>query len=131
MITTHHPYIQQQPLPPSHDWSNYQQQPTLNIATAVRGLPPYSHYHTQQQQQQQHHDLIPATTNVINTAGVPQHEQQQIVAERISSILALSPHEQQQTTVTQAPIQIKRAWPMNQHQQTVNDFLGKFNMFDE
>ena len=131
MITTHHPYIQQQPLPPSHDWSNYQQQPTLNIATAVRGLPPYSHYHTQQQQQQQHHDLIPATTNVINTAGVPQHEQQQIVAERISSILASSPHEQQQTTVTQAPIQIKRAWPMNQHQQTENHFLGKFNMFDE
>jgi len=126
MITTHHPYVQQQQ-PPSHDWSNYQQQPTLNIAAAaVRGLPSYPHYHSQQQQQQQHHhDLLPATTNVINTAGVPQHEQQQIVAERISSILASSPHEQQQTTVSQAPIQIKRAWPMNQHQQADSHFLGK------
>lgn len=130
MITTHHPYVQQQQQPPpqqpsTHDWSNYQQQPTLNIATAtVRTLPSYPHYHPQQQQQH-HHDLLPATTNVINTAGVPQHEQQQIVAERISSILASSPHEQQQTTVTQAPIQIKRAWPMNQHQQAESHFLGK------
>lgn len=131
MITPHHPYVQQaqQPPPPhqpsTHDWSNYQQQPTLNIATAtVRTLPSYPHYHPQQQQQH-HHDLLPATTNVINTAGVPQHEQQQIVAERISSILASSPHEQQQTTVTQAPIQIKRAWPMNQHQPAESHFLGK------
>jgi len=121
MITTHHPYVQQQS---THEWSNYQQQPTLNIAAAVRGLPSYPHYHSQQQQQH-HHDLLPATTNVINTAGVPQHEQQQIVAERISSILASSPHEQQQTTVSQAPIQIKRAWPMNQHQQPDSHFLGK------
>ena len=125
MITAHHPYVQQQQQPTSHDWSNYQQQPTLNIAAAaVRTLPSYPHYHSQQQQQH-HHDLLPATTNVINTAGVPQHEQQQIVAERISSILASSPHEQQQTTVAQAPIQIKRAWPMNQHQQAESHFLGK------
>jgi hypothetical protein len=123
MITTHHPYVQQQS---THEWSNYQQQPTLNIAAAVRGLPSYPHYHSQQQQQH-HHDLLPATTNVINTAGVPQHEQQQIVAERISSILASSPHEQQQTTVTQAPIQIKRAWPMNQHPQADNHFLDLFS----
>jgi len=120
MITTHHPYVQQQQ---QHEWSNYQQQPTLNIA--MRGPPSYPHYHPQQQQQQHHHDLLPATTNVINTAGVPQHEQQQIVAERISSILASSPHEQQQTTVSQAPIQIKRAWPINQHQQVDSHFLGK------
>jgi hypothetical protein len=138
MITGHHPYGQQQ-----SDWSNYQQQPTLNIA-AMRG-PPYSHYHgqpqqpqqqqqqlpsqQQQQQQQQHHDLLPATTNVINTAGVPQHEQQQIVAERISSILSSAPHEQQQpppTTVSQASIQIKRAWMMNPHPTNDNHYLGKY-----
>ena len=121
MITTHHPYVQQQQ---THEWSNYQQQPTLNIA-AMRGPPSYPHYHPQQQQH--HHDLLPATTNVINTAGVPQHEQQQIVAERISSILASSPHEQQQTNVSQTPIQIKRAWPINQHQQGESHFLGKLN----
>ena len=129
MITTHPSYIQQSS---THEWSNYQpqhQQPTLNIATtAVRGLPTYSHYHSQQQ----HHDLLPATTNVINTAGVPQHEQQQIVAERISSILASSPHDQQPTTttatVTQTPIQIKRAWPINQHQQSDNHLFGKFSL---
>ncbi|CAF2074249.1 unnamed protein product [Rotaria magnacalcarata] len=121
MIATHHPYVQQQQHQ-VHEWSNYQQQPTLNIA-AMRGPPSYSHYHPQQQQH--HHDLLPATTNVINTAGVPQHEQQQIVAERISSILASSPHEQQQTSVTQAPIQIKRAWPMNQ--QGDSHFLDLFS----
>ncbi|CAF1560534.1 unnamed protein product, partial [Rotaria sordida] len=121
MITTHHPYIQQQQQ--IHEWSNYQQQPTLNIA-AMRGPPSYTHYHSQQQQH--HHDLLPATTNVINTAGVQHPEQQQIVAERISSILASSPHEQQQTTISQTPIQIKRAWPMNQHQQSGdNHFLGR------
>ena len=123
LITTHHPYVQQQP---THEWSNYQQQPTLNIA-AVRGPPSYTHYHSQQQTSQQQNDLLPATTNVINTAGVPQHEQKQIVAERISSILASSPHEQQQqqSTLSQAPIQIKRAWPMNQHQQSDAHFLGR------
>jgi hypothetical protein len=122
MITTHHSYVQQQ-----HEWSNYQQPPTLNIA--MRGPSSYPHYHPQQQQQH-HHDLLPATTNVINTAGVPQHEQQQIVAERISSILSSSPHEQQQTTVSQAPIQIKRAWPMNQHQQADSHFLGKLKQMN-
>ena len=131
MITSHHPYGQQQ-----SDWSNYQQQPTLNIA-AMRG-PPYPHYHGQAQQQQQqqqlqqqqHHDLLPATTNVINTAGVPQHEQQQIVAERISSILSSAPHEQQQpptTTISQASIQIKRAWTMNPHPANDNHYLGKYS----
>ena len=48
MITTHHPYVQQQQQQ-THEWSNYQQQPTLNIA-AMRGPPSYTHYHPQQQQ---------------------------------------------------------------------------------
>ena len=135
MITGHHPYSQQQQQQ-QPDWSNYQQQPTLNIA-AMRG-PTYPHYHSQphQPQQQQHHDLLPATTNVINTAGVPQHEQQQIVAERISSILSSAPHDQQQqqqqsqpqqppTTVSQASIQIKRAWTMNPHPASDSHYLGK------
>ena len=129
LITGHHGYIQQQSQP-STDWSNYQQQPTMNIA-AVRGPAPFNQYHPQQSHQQ-HHDLLPATTNVINTPAVPQHEQQQIVAERISSILASTPHDQQQqqqqpqttTVMSQAPIQIKRTWTMNPHPNNDSHILG-------
>lgn len=128
MITTNHTYVQQ-PSQPQADWSNYQQQqPTLNIA-AVRGPAPYSPYHSQQQAPT-HHDLLPATTNVINTPGAPQHEQQQIVAERISSILASTSHDQQQqqsqpvTAVSQTPIHLKRTWSMHQHAINENQYIG-------
>jgi hypothetical protein len=132
LIAPHHPYAAQQP---PTDWSNYQQQQqqqptTLNIA-AVRGPTAYSNYLPANTSSQAHHDLLPATTNVINTAGVPQHEQQQIVAERISSILSSSTHDQQVTPITTNPvaqpsIQIKRTWSVNHHGNNETHFLGKY-----